>query len=756
MSPNGIKPLKILIVEDDLIDRKQLERFLSKSVLSLTEVKHTEYLETALELLDQDDFDIVLLDLNLTDSKGLDTLVKVTEKYPRVANIVITGIDREGFNLKAIAKGAQDYLVKGEFDVRMLSKSIYYAIERKKAELAMQERETQYRLLFESANEAIFIVKGEHILDCNPSTLRIFGCTKEQIVGHPFLQFYPELQPDGQDSTEKAWEKINLALEKKTQLFEWRCKRYDGTPFDAEVSLNPLELSGKVLLQVMVRDITDRKAAEEDLNRMLLLQQSVNSLQQSLLKTTPLEDKLKRVTDDIVNLFDADFCRIWLIRNGDLCEQGCIHAEVKEGPHVCQYRDRCLHLVSSSGRYTHIDGKTHRRVPFGCYKIGRVASGENHKFLTNDAQNDPRVHNHQWASELGLVSFAGYQLRIEGGETLGVLALFSRHPIQAFEDALLDGISSTVALAIQQALTSKQLQDSEMRLRTITESAQDAILTMDAQGAVSYWNPAAEKIFGYSKEEAMGRNVHELLAPERYLESHRKAFPKFVRTGRGNAIGKTLELAGRRKDGQEIVISLSLSAISVNGQWHAVGIVRDITEHKRAEVALRQEHDMSKKYLDTAGVMTIVLNEGNTLNLINKKGCEILGYAEKEILGKGWCDNFVPPEHREEVREVLKGLMNGETSKYEYHENPVLTKAGKQRLMAWHNVALWDEKKKIYAILSSGEDITERREAKDALRKTYKELETANRELKNMQDQLVQNEKLVSIGASSQPASRTR
>jgi PAS domain S-box-containing protein len=413
MSPNGIKPLKILIVEDDLIDRKQLERLLSKSVLSFREVKHTEYLETALELLDQDDFDIVLMDLNLTDSKGLDTLAEITEKHPRVANIVITALDREGYNLKAIAKGAQDYLIKGEFDVRMLSKSIYYAIERKKAELAMREREMQYRLLFESSNEAIFIVKGEHILDCNPSTLRMFGCTKKQIVGHPFLQFYPELQPDGQNSTEKAWEKINLALERKTQLFEWRCKRYDGTPFDAEVSLNPLELSGKVLLQAMVRDITDRKAAEEGLNRMLLLQQSVNSLQQSLLKTTPLEDKLKRVTDDIVNLFDADFCRIWLIRNGDLCEQGCIHAEVKEGPHVCQYRDRCLHLVSSSGRYTHIDGNTHRRVPFGCYKIGRVASGEDHKFLTNDAQNDPRVHNHQWASELGLVSFAGYQLRVE-------------------------------------------------------------------------------------------------------------------------------------------------------------------------------------------------------------------------------------------------------------------------------------------------------------------------------------------------------
>ena len=90
--------------------------------------------------------------------------------------------------------------------------------------------------------------------------------------------------------------------------------------------------------------------------------------------------------------------------------------------------------------------------------------------------------------------------------------------------------------------------------------------------------------------------------------------------------------------------------------------------------------------------------------------------------------------------------MSGETNKYEYHENPVLTKSGKQRLIAWHNVSLWDDTKKINAVLSSGEDITERREAEDTLKKTYKELEKANREMKGMQSQIVQSEKLASIG----------
>ena len=218
------------------------------------------------------------------------------------------------------------------------------------------------------------------------------------------------------------------------------------------------------------QDITEHKGARDEREKMLLWQQGVNLLQQSLLAPTTLEEKLRTITDSIVSLFDADFCRIWLIQPGDLCEQGCVHAEVNEGPHICRYRDGCLHLLASSGRYTHTDGKIHRRVPFGCYKIGRIASDEDHKFLTNDVQNDPRVHNNEWARELGLISFVGYQLRVASGKTLGVLALFAKHPISSPEDAILDGLSSTVALVIQRDVA-------EESLRQTLESLHKAIGT---------------------------------------------------------------------------------------------------------------------------------------------------------------------------------------------------------------------------------------------------------------------------------------
>ena len=126
--------------------------------------------------------------------------------------------------------------------------------------------------------------------------------------------------------------------------------------------------------------------------------------------------------------------------------------------------------MASSGRYTHIDGREHSRVPFGSYKIGRIAAGEEHKFVTNDVTNDPRVHNHKWARELDLVSFAGYQLRAQSQDPIGVLALFAKHPILSAEDATLDSFSTTTAFIVQQAMANNNLLKKAVELaRSIEE-----------------------------------------------------------------------------------------------------------------------------------------------------------------------------------------------------------------------------------------------------------------------------------------------
>ena len=103
--------------------------------------------------------------------------------------------------------------------------------------------------------------------------------------------------------------------------------------------------------------------------------------------------------------------------------------------------------------------------------------------------------------------------------------------------------------------------ESEEKIHQITLSAQDAIIMVDAQGRISFWNPAAKQIFGYTPQEAIGKNLHQLLMPQRYNKVHNSAFKIFQQTGRGNAINKTIELEATRKDGEMIAIELSLSAI---------------------------------------------------------------------------------------------------------------------------------------------------------------------------------------------------
>jgi len=145
-----------------------------------------------------------------------------------------------------------------------------------------------------------------------------------------------------------------------------------------------------------------------------------------------------------------------------------------------------------------------------------------------------------------------------------------------------------------------------------------------------------------------------------------------------------------------------------------------LDERKQAEQLLQKEKDKSQKYLDVAAVMLVAIDTEQRVGLINKKGCEILGCEEEEILGKNWFDNFLPERIRDQVREIFEKLIGAEADASDYCENPILTKNGEERLIAWHNTVLRDEKGSVIATLSSGEDITERKKAEEQIAKLAK------------------------------------
>ena len=127
----------------------------------------------------------------------------------------------------------------------------------------------------------------------------------------------------------------------------------------------------------------------------------------------------------------------------------------------------------------------------------------------------------------------------------------------------------------------QSLREGERKLRMISSSSQDAILMIDHEGKTIFWNLAAEAMFGYSEQEALGRNLHTLLAPSKFHEKFHASFRRFQDTGEGEAIGKTVRLTALRRNGEEFPVELSISAVRVGDRWNAVGIVRDISNQKR-------------------------------------------------------------------------------------------------------------------------------------------------------------------------------
>lgn len=153
--------------------------------------------------------------------------------------------------------------------LRSVASLLGRSTERKAAQRALKESEIKHRALFEHANDTIFLIYDGRFVDCNPKALEMFRCTREQIIGQSPHALSPPCQAGGRDSEELAAEKLNAALRGEAQRLEWVHCRYDGTPFDVEVSLNPIELDGKLYIQSIVRDISDRKQIEAEREKLI-------------------------------------------------------------------------------------------------------------------------------------------------------------------------------------------------------------------------------------------------------------------------------------------------------------------------------------------------------------------------------------------------------------------------------------------------------------------------------------------------------
>ena len=179
---------------------------------------------------------------------------------------------------------------------------------------------------------------------------------------------------------------------------------------------------------------------------------------------------------------------------------------------------------------------------------------------------------------------------------LGYYLLFESNCISMLDNKAVRAIVINARDITDRKAAEEGRRENAEKLQTISASARDAIIMMDSDGKISYWNEAAVKIFGHTRREAIGQGLHTFLAPKRFHEAYKEGFSKFRKTGEGYAIGRTLELVGIKKDGTEFPFELSLSAVCIKDKWNAIGILRDITERKQAEEAL---HEMERRVMQS-------------------------------------------------------------------------------------------------------------------------------------------------------------
>lgn len=214
-------------------------------------------------------------------------------------------------------------------------------------------------------------------------------------------------------------------------------------------------------------------------------------------------------------------------------------------------------------------------------------------------------------------------------------------------------------------LVFRNMHESEERFRQINASVQDAIIVINEQCLITDWNLAAQQMFQYNREEALGRQLHQLLAPPRYHADAARGFSRFQETGTGRLIGKTTEVAAVRKDGSEFPVELSVSAAKVKGRWHAMGVMRDITERKRMETQLKNSEQRYRNIIQTSmDCFWLIDTEGRILDM-NDAYCQLSGYTREELLNMRIRDveaQETPEETTQHIHTLLtKGYDQFET-----------------------------------------------------------------------------------------------
>ena len=283
--------------------------------------------------------------------------------------------------------------------------------------------------------------------------------------------------------------------------------------------------------------------------------------------------------------------------------------------------------------------------------------------------------------------------------------------VEDFAEVLLPFLWAHFLYSYGQAAAREEEEAREKKYRILLENLPQRVFFKDRDSAFVSVNERFAEDFDLRPEDIVGKTDFDL-APAELAEKYRADDRRIMESRQPETLLQKNVAQGRERT----VEVVKAPVIDDEGRLIGLlGIFNDVTARVEAEEALRKARDQAQNYLDVAGVILVALDSNGRIALINRRGCRVLGYQEEELIGRDWFVTCLPQSIGAATREMFERLIQGETSLFEYFENPVLTKDGKQRQVAWHNTLVKDDAGKVIGTLSSGEDITARKRAEEAL-----------------------------------------
>jgi PAS domain S-box-containing protein len=683
---------RILLIEDDHEQALLFKQLLSLSVENECQITHKDTLAHSLEYLRKNTPNAILLDLDLSDNRGLEALDKVRAQAHGIPIVVLSDLERKETALEAIKRGAQDYLHKNTLTGPILSRVMCYAIERQELSNALLQQQENLGRVLGSITDSVWsadIIEGE-------LNYQYYSPVVEQITGYPREHFMSGLE---------AWSQIvhpedrELFLNKVKQEFlgeivehKYRIIRADGQVRWVSGKTSPTLGADNTVVHLngIISDITEHHEATELLHQQSIQQAAVANFSQQALIEHDLQTLMDEATSLAAKVLNVEYTKVLKLLSDN----------------------KQLLLCSGVGWKPGLVG--HRKVDAGKKSQAGYTPLTEKPIIITDFQTEDRFTSPPLLAEHNVVS--GISVGIPGGEkNWGIFGVHTSELRNYTSDEIhfISALANTLGSAIAHQNTIKALQSRETQYRTLFETTKEGIIISTPDSTILSINPAAAAMLGYDEPADLIGTSSTL------LYQNPKSREPMIKSLMENGYFYDRELVLKKADGTRLH-ALASAVMKKDEQGNPAqleGFFVDITKRKEAEENLILFANAAEQTADSV----IITDTQGVITYVNHAFEELTGYSQREAIGER-PSLLKSDKHNQAFFETLwKTILSDEPFRAQFINR---RKNGELYYEFKTITPITNEKGKITHFVSTGKDITKSKLAEVALRESEERYRT--------------------------------